>query len=70
MAPLPPPGSATDDQQSRDGGKCNCSGHVFKCAAPSGGSRISWTGEGTNPQGGRTNLLFGQLFPENCMKMK
>ena len=35
----------------------------------SGGSRISHT-EGTNPQDGGTSLLFCQLFPENCMKMK
>ena len=27
-------------------------------------------GWGTNPQGGGANLLFGQKFPENCMKMK
>ena len=35
----------------------------------SGGSRISETG-GANFQGGDKNLLFGQFFPENCMKMK
>ena len=27
-------------------------------------------GGGANPQGGGANLLFGQTFPENCMKMK
>ena len=27
-------------------------------------------GGGANPQGGDVNLLFGQKFPENCMKMK
>ena len=27
-------------------------------------------GGGANPQNGGTNLLFGQTFPENCMKMK
>ena len=27
-------------------------------------------GGGANPQGWGTNLLFGQKFPENCMKMK
>ena len=27
-------------------------------------------GGGVNPQGGSANLLFGQKFPENCMKMK
>ena len=27
-------------------------------------------GGGTNPQGVGANLLFGQKFPENCMKMK
>ena len=26
-------------------------------------------GGGANPQGGGANLLFGQKFPENCMKM-
>ena len=26
--------------------------------------------EGANPQGGIANLLFGQKFPENCIKMK
>ena len=26
--------------------------------------------EGRQPQSGGTNLLFGQKFPENCMKMK
>ena len=35
----------------------------------SGGFRISETG-GANFQGGGTNLLFGQISPENCMKMK
>ena len=25
---------------------------------------------GANPQGGDANLLLGQIFPENCMKMK
>ena len=25
---------------------------------------------GANPQGGAANLLFGQNFPENCLKMK
>ena len=25
---------------------------------------------GANPQGGGANLLFGQKFPENCMKWK
>ena len=24
----------------------------------------------TNPQDGGANLLFGQILPENCMKMK
>ena len=33
------------------------------------GSRMSQT-VGTNPQGGGANLLFGQIFLENCMKMK
>ena len=28
------------------------------------------SGGGTNPQGGGANLLFGQKFAENCMKMK
>ena len=27
-------------------------------------------GGGGNPKGGRENLLFGQIFNENCMKMK
>ena len=27
-------------------------------------------GGGANPQGGGANLLFGQKFPKNCMKMK
>ena len=27
-------------------------------------------GGGTNPKVGGANLLFGQFFPENCMKMK
>ena len=27
-------------------------------------------GRGANPQDGGANLLFGQTFPENCMKMK
>ena len=27
-------------------------------------------GEGANPQGRDTNLLFGQKFPKNCIKMK
>ena len=36
----------------------------------SGGSRISQTGGGANFQGGGANLLFNQIFPENCMKMK
>ena len=27
-------------------------------------------GGGANLQGGGTHLLFGQKFPENCMKMK
>ena len=27
-------------------------------------------GGGTNHQGGGANLLFGQNFPENCMKIK
>ena len=27
-------------------------------------------GGGCQPQGGDANLLFGQLFPKNCMKMK
>ena len=27
-------------------------------------------GEGANPKSGCKNLLFGQIFPENCMKMK
>ena len=27
-------------------------------------------GEGANLQGGGANLLFGQKFPENCMKIK
>ena len=35
----------------------------------SGGSRMSQTGA-VNPKGGGTNLLFGQIFPESCMKMK
>ena len=35
----------------------------------SGGSRISQR-RGANHQGGSTNLLFGQNFYENCMKMK
>ena len=35
----------------------------------SGRSRISQTG-GTNLQGVGTNLLFGQFFPDNCMKKK
>ena len=25
---------------------------------------------GANPQGGDTKILFGQFFPENCIKMK
>ena len=37
----------------------------------SGGSRISQMREGSaNFQGGGANLLFGQISPENCMKMK
>ena len=36
----------------------------------SGRSRISQTGGGTNLQGGGANLLFGQFFSENCMKIK
>ena len=35
----------------------------------SGRSRISQRG-GANFQGGDKNLLFGQIFPKNCMKMK
>ena len=27
-------------------------------------------GGGLNPKGGGKNLLFGQIFPENCVKMK
>ena len=27
-------------------------------------------GGGAKPHGGGANLLFGQKFPENCMKMK
>ena len=27
-------------------------------------------GGGADPQNGGANLLFGQKFPENCMKMK
>ena len=27
-------------------------------------------GGGANPEGGGANLIFGQKFPENCMKMK
>ena len=27
-------------------------------------------GRGANPKGGDANLLFGQIFPEKCMKMK
>ena len=35
-----------------------------------GESRISQTGEGgIEPQGRDANLLFGQIFAENCMKM-
>ena len=34
-----------------------------------GGSRISQTGESSFQNGG-ANLLYGQIFPENCMKMK
>ena len=35
----------------------------------SGGSRISlrW---GANPKGGVANLLFKQIPPQNCMKLK
>ena len=37
----------------------------------SGGSRISQTGGGgTNFQCGDANLLFNQMFPKNCMKMR
>ena len=36
----------------------------------SGGSRISQTEGGANPKGGNEKLLFGQIFPKNCMKMK
>ena len=42
----------------------------------SGGSKIYETGGGgggggvANFKGGGKNLLFGQIFPENCMKMK
>ena len=36
----------------------------------SGGSRISQTGGGANPKGEGKNLLFGQISPEDCMKMK
>ena len=25
---------------------------------------------GANPKGGRANLLFGQIFTKNCIKMK
>ena len=25
---------------------------------------------GVNPQAGDANLLFGQIFPENCIKIK
>ena len=35
----------------------------------SGGSRISQIG-GANFQGGVANLLFGQIFTENCIKLK
>ena len=35
----------------------------------SGRSRISQTG-GANFQGGGANLLFGQFFTKNCIKMK
>ena len=34
----------------------------------SGGSRIS-KNEGAKPEGS-ANLLFGDFFPENCMKIK
>ena len=41
------------------------------CDKISGGSRISQTGERTNPKGrGDVNLLFGQISSENCMKTK
>ena len=36
----------------------------------SGRSRIYLDGGGANFQGGDANLLFGQIFTENCMKMK
>ena len=35
----------------------------------SGGSRIWGGGGGAHFQGEGTNLLFGQIFPENCMKL-
>ena len=35
----------------------------------SGGSRI-FQMEKANPKGGGVNLLFGHIFPNNCMKMK
>ena len=35
----------------------------------SGGSRISQM-RALIPKGGGTNLLFGQFFPANCVKMK
>ena len=36
----------------------------------SGGSRIYQTGGGRQPQRWAENLLFGHIFPKNCMKMK
>ena len=36
----------------------------------SGGSRISQTVGGRQPPRWGANLLFGQIFPTNCMKMK
>ena len=36
----------------------------------SGVSGVSQTGVRANPRGGDTNLLFGNIFAENCIKMK
>ena len=37
---------------------------------PSGGSRVSQTGGANLKGGGGADLLFGQICPENRMKMK
>ena len=40
------------------------------CVVISGGSRTSQREWGVNSKGEDANLLFGQFFPKNCMKMK